>query len=290
MNGKGNAPLDLRGLCVLFILALLAAAPLRAAEPQAPQVPVLFDARERLPRPDLSTLIRLRFLTATDFPPFNFLDQTGRLGGFNVDLVRALCAELKVEAKCQIQALPYADLLASLDAGQGEAVIAGIGVNAELRRRYQFSRPYLFLPARFVRNRARPLVGEAPAALSGQPVGVVGETAHAAMLRRFFPAVKPVAFADRAAMLEALERGDVDAVFADSLQLSFWANGPASRGCCALFGGPYFSEHFLGEGMTVTFRHHDSQLAAAIDSGLAAIARDGRMQEIYLRYFPYGLY
>ncbi|RUW60499.1 amino acid ABC transporter, partial [Mesorhizobium sp. M4B.F.Ca.ET.049.02.1.2] len=39
-----------------------------------PQVPVLWDAKERLPKPDLSALPRLRFLTTTDFPPFNFLD------------------------------------------------------------------------------------------------------------------------------------------------------------------------------------------------------------------------
>src|SRR3546814_16148214 len=66
---------------------------------------VLFDARERLPRPDLSNIVRLRILTTSDFPPFNFADQTGRLTGFHIDLAREICAELQIEAKCQIQAL-----------------------------------------------------------------------------------------------------------------------------------------------------------------------------------------
>ena len=39
--------------------------------------------------------------------------------------------------------------------------------------------------------------------------------------------------------------------FADSLQLSFWVSSQASAGCCALFDGPYMSEQFLGEGMTL---------------------------------------
>ena len=50
------------------------------------------------------------------------------------------------------------------------------------------------------------------------------------------------------------------------------------------------SEHFLGEGMTIMLRQNDSVLTAAIDHALATLSRNGRLQEIYLRYFPYGLY
>lgn len=49
-------------------------------------VPLLFDARDRLPGADLSALTRLRFVTTVDFPPFNFMDQTGRLAGFRSTL------------------------------------------------------------------------------------------------------------------------------------------------------------------------------------------------------------
>lgn len=283
---------DFRGLygAVVALALLFSALPAAGQQAGVAELPVLFDARERLPRPDLSTLIRLRFLTATDFPPFNFTDQTGRLSGFHVDLVRAICAELQIEPKCQIQAMPYGDLEAALSAGQGDAVIAGVAVTDSLRRLFLFSRPFLFLPARFVRRVEAPLSGEDARALAGRPVGVVAGTAHEAMLKSFFPAIRPVAFETRAAMLEALGKAEVDAVFADALQLSFWANSPASQKCCALFDGPYVSERFLGEGMTVMLRRQDGVLAEAIDSALAALARDGRLQEIYLRYFPYGLF
>ena len=48
----------------------------------------------RLPKPDLSRIRQIRFLTEDDFPPFNFLLSDGQLAGFNVDLARAICAEL----------------------------------------------------------------------------------------------------------------------------------------------------------------------------------------------------
>jgi polar amino acid transport system substrate-binding protein len=261
-----------------------------AARADQHEFPVLFDARERLPRPDLSNLVRLRILTTIDFPPFNFADQTGRLSGFNVDLAREICAELDVQSKCQIQAMPFEDLEQALANGSGEAVMAGVSITAERRETFAFSRPYLTVPARFARLVSRPISGEGPDALSGRPVGVVKDTAHAAMLRAFFPKIVPVPFESYEAMLEALKAGKVDAVFSDGLRLPFWVAGEAADGCCALFGGPYLSEQFLGEGLAVMLQADDAALAAAFDHALAVLSRNGRLQDIYLRYFPNGLY
>ncbi|MFN7012203.1 MAG: transporter substrate-binding domain-containing protein [Allorhizobium sp.] len=280
-----------RGARFLVVLACaVLAAVLPSRQSAAGDLPVLFDARERLPRPDLSSLLRLRFLTTTDFPPFNFADQTGRLSGFHVELARAICAELTIEAKCQIQALPFAELEAALSGGQGDAVLAGIAVSDDLRSRFSFSRPYMQLPARFARNKDAALLGEDADALFGRRVGVVSGTAHEAMLKAFFPNIEPVGFENRDKMLEELKAKKIEAVFADSLQLSFWTSGEASAGCCALFGKAYLSERFLGEGLTIMLRRDDPVLASALDSALAALSRNGRLQEIYLRYFPYGLF
>lgn len=255
-----------------------------------PELPILFDARERLPKPDMTQVVRVRFLTTVDFPPFNFTDQGGRLSGFHVDLVREICSELGIANKCQIQALPFGDLESALTNGQGEAIIAGIAVTSELRKRFGFSRPYMLLPARFVRNLKAPLTSNTAAALIGRPVGVVGGTTHAAMMATFFPGIREVNFANRADMLQALKDGKVDAVFADALHLSFWASGPASANCCALFDGPYLSERYLGEGLTIMTQKKDVLLTAALDHALLTLSRNGKLEEIYLRYFPYGLY
>lgn len=275
-------------LNALFSLLVLAQAV--TAEAADNRLPVLFDSRERLAKPDLSEIGRVRFVTTVDFAPFNFIDQTGRLAGFQVDLAREICDELKIAEKCQIQALPFAEIEAAVEGGQAEAAIAGVAVTPQLRRRFSFSRPFMELPARFVRNRKVSLPDEKAASLAGHPVGVVTGTRHAAMLQAFFPGLKAVEFADRNAMMEALKTDAVDAVFSDGLQLSFWTSGPASANCCAFLDGPYFSEFFLSEGMTVMLRKDDTVLTAAIDHALLTLSRNGRLQEIYLRYFPYGLY
>lgn len=271
----------------LLLCLLLSAPPVRA---QATDLPILFDARERLVRPDVSSVLRLRFLTTTDFPPFNFTDQSGRLSGFHIDLARALCEELGLQARCQIQALPYGQLVSALEAGQGEAVMAGVAVTPELRQRFNFTRPYLLLPARFLMQGDTVLPRQDAEGLFSRKVGVVKDTTHAAMLNTFFPDIEAVAFDNQDALMKGLKEKQVPAVFADALQLSFWMMSPAAAGCCRFLDGPFLSERHLGEGMTIMVGGQDAALMAALESALAALSKDGRLEEIYLRYFPAGLF
>src|ERR1700754_4579379 len=81
--------LPVAGLAVAC--ALLGPAPLRAegAVAQPPvNVPGFWDPRRRPERPDLSRIKVIRFLTETDYPPFNFSAPDGSPQGFNVDLAR----------------------------------------------------------------------------------------------------------------------------------------------------------------------------------------------------------
>lgn len=290
MTGVLRASLKFYGF---FTLCVLLVAPFSAVSRAAGGVhdlPVLFDARERIAKPDLSGLARLRFLTTVDFPPFNFIDQSGKLSGFHVDLVREICRELEIEAKCQIQAVTFAELQPALEGGQGEAVVAGIGISPELRQRFAFSRAFMKLPARFAVNRQATGGDLSVAALGKKPVGAVSGTTHEAMLKAFFPKLEVKAFPDREAMLAALKQGTIAAVFSDGLQLSFWIAGNAAANCCTLLDGAYFSERFLGEGLSIMNRKGDPALTQAIDHALLGLSRKGRLDEIYLRYFPAGIY
>lgn len=291
MNSFLHSSFKLYGFFLWYLLlVVLIGLPVHAQEKAGSALPSLFDARERIARPDLTGLVRLRFLTTVSFPPFNFIDQSGRLSGFHVDLVREICRELRIEEKCQIQAIIFDELRDALADGQGEAVAAGVAVTAELRQDFDFSRPFLQLPARFAINSKAAGAASGVADLKDKPVGVVTGTVHEAMYKAFFPGMKQAGFASRELMLAALKKGDVAAVFSDGLQLSFWVAGEAAENCCRLTGGPYLSQHFLGEGLSIMTRKTDAALARAIDSALATLSRNGRMNEIYLRYFPNSIY
>lgn len=285
LHGIGSASLKIMGFMLFLLLAM--DTPAVAADAQGPLL--TFDKREHRAMPDISTVPRVRFLTTLDFPPFEFLDAEGRLSGFNVDLARELCDTLEIQAKCQIQALPFDELQAALENRTGDAVIAGIGVTAALREKFDFSRPYLQLSARFLASKKT--AGEAitPMKLASGKIGVVRDTAHQAMLKAYFPNVNPQLYDDRAAMLKALKSGEVDTVFGEGLALAFWAASGEAENCCAFRGGPFYSGDFLGEGMTIMTRPGEP-LAAAFDHGLLELARKGTLNELFVKYFPPGLY
>ncbi|MBB6413657.1 transporter substrate-binding domain-containing protein [Mesorhizobium sangaii] len=274
-------------LASLLIAAVSVANTAPAAEPQ---VPVLWDAKERLPKPDLSALPRLRFLTTTDFPPFNFLDGSGKLSGFHIDLARAICAELGIVDKCQIQALPWAELEGALQKGEGEAIIAGIAATPESRSTYAFSRSYLQFPARFVIQKSKDLTEPVFDKLRGKRVGVLAGSAHERMLRDYFNTGQIVPF-DRPEDLYAdLKAGKLDAAFGDGMRLAFWLGGSDATGCCRFAGGPYLAPEYLGSGMAIATRADDPALAAAFDYALQEISMKGTFAEFYLRYFPVSFF
>ncbi|WP_136659871.1 transporter substrate-binding domain-containing protein [Nitratireductor sp. XY-223] len=277
-------------LALLAALLVFPAAAQQSGEAQTATYPNYWDPRERVEVPDLSARNRIRFLTTHDFPPFNFLDQQEHVSGFHVDLAREICAELNIAQKCQIQVLPWSELSTAIAGGQGDALIAGVAINVLSRDDYIFTRPFLKFPARFVRADRVEIDGEDASALAGRRVGVMAGSAHAAMLRAYFPDIQPVTYQRDEWMFDGLKTGEVDAVFGDGVQLSFWLISNSANECCSYFDGPYFAPAFLGEGLAIAVRRDSPDLADAFDHAIHAISKDGRMRELYLRYFPNGLY
>lgn len=259
----------------------------RAADPA---IPNYWDEKEILPRPDLSGLARLRFLTTVDFPPFNFLDDDGRLTGFHVELARALCRELDIVARCQIQALPWDELDTAIAAGQGEALIAGTAINAQSRDHYAFSRPYLQFPARFIVPRSSQMGEPLHVAVAEQRIGVLHGSAHETMLRRYFPAARPVTYSRADWLYEDLRDGKLQGAFGDGMQFSFWLAGSDAENCCRFAGGPYLTPEFLGRGLAIAVPHDNALLVQAFDQALREIAIKGIFAELYLKYFPVSFY
>src|SRR6516162_11660542 len=98
---------------ILLALALAAgdrpAAAAQANETAAAQravvLPGFWDPRRRPERPDLTRVQTIRFLTDVDYPPFNYVGPDGNPAGFNVDLARLICEEIKIS--CTIQARSF---------------------------------------------------------------------------------------------------------------------------------------------------------------------------------------
>ena len=107
----------------------------------ARRVPGFWDPRRRPERPDLSRVNVIRFITEIDYPPFNYAGPDGNPAGFNVDLARTICEELKIA--CTVQMRRFDTLIDALTDNRGDAVIASIAVTPQSPQARRFQRPLL---------------------------------------------------------------------------------------------------------------------------------------------------
>jgi polar amino acid transport system substrate-binding protein len=247
-------------------------------------MPGFWDPRRRPERPDLSRVTLIRFLTENDYPPFNFAGTDGNPAGFNVDLARMVCEELKIA--CTIQMRRFDTLIGSLADNRGDAVIASIAVTPQTRERVDFSDPYYRTPARFVARRELAMDDIRPELLEGRKVAVVTGTAHEAYLKGLFTEAELRTFPNAEAARGALVRNEVDLVFGDGISLAFWLNGTDSGGCCAFRGGPFIDSRYFGEGIGIAVKRGNDTLRQGFNWALFRLWERGRFSDLWLRYFP----
>jgi polar amino acid transport system substrate-binding protein len=248
------------------------------------RVPGFWDPRRRPERPDLSRLSVIRFITEIDYPPFNFAGPDGNPQGFNIELARMMCEEIKLA--CTVQMRRFENLIPALNANQADAAIASIATTPEMRTKVDFSDPYYRTPARFVTKRDSPIDDALPERLEGKKVAVVAGTAHEAYLRALFTEAEVRAYPSADVARLALRRGDVDLLFGDAISLAFWLNGTDSENCCAFRGGPYMDSRYFGEGIGIAVRKGNDTIRLALNWALFRVWEQGRFTDLWLRYFP----
>jgi len=276
-------------LASALALASLCAMDARAQAPEAhaSEVPSFWDPRRRPERPDTSRVSLIRFMTEVDYPPFNFAGPDGNPVGFNIDLARMICDELKVP--CTMQMRRFDTLIDALNENRGDAAIASMAVTAETRERVDFSDPYYRPVGRFVAR--RPASGEAVAEpLDGKKIAVAAGTAHEEYARTLFTEAEVRRFASAEAAREALRRGEVDLLFGDGFALAAWLNGSDSAGCCRFVGGPFTESRIFGEGVGIAVKRGNDILRQAFNWALFRLWENGKFSELWLRYFPVNPY
>ena len=274
----------MRSLRSLAVLVLLFAGVAAAAD--AP--PGLWNPNLHPDAPDLSGLKTIRFLTADDYPPLDFEGPDGSPTGFNVEIARAACEQLRLV--CTIQARRWDTLPDALETGKGDAMIASMRATPAMRAKFAFTAPYYLTPARFAARADSPLREIDAAALAGKTVGVVAKSAHEAYLAAFFPEAQRKPYEDFAALHKGLKAHEVDAIFADGVTLAVWLAGEDAADCCAFRGGPYLESRFFGEGVSIAVRRDDASLRRALDWALWRVGTSGRYAELYRKYFSISFY
>jgi len=230
----------------------------------------------------------IRIATEGAYPPFNFTDKNGNLQGFDVDIAKALCAQMK--AKCEIVAQDWDGIIPALLANKYDAIIASMSITEKRKKKVSFSKKYYTTPAKFVRRKGSGIEINA-ASMKGKSVGVQRATIHADFVKAEFGKVVTVkAYATQDEAYLDFAAGRIELMLADSVALmeGFLATD-AGKG--AEFVGPDFTDpKYFGEGAGIATRKGDADLANKFTAAIAGIRANGVYKKISSKYFDFDVY
>lgn len=221
------------------------------------------------------------------YPPFNFTDASGELQGFDVDIAKALCEEMKVE--CSFVTQEWEGMIPALQNGNFDLLIASMSITEEREEQIAFSNKYYSTPPALVTLKDSDITGTTPEDLAGKVIGAQVSTTHAQAARDYFPDSEVREYPSAQEYQLDIESGRVDAVLDDVVVLDEWLKSEGGA-CCKIVETLPAKEEIYGKGIGIGLRKGDEKLKGMVNDAIAAIREDGTYQEIQSKYFDFDVY
>lgn len=234
--------------------------------------------------PNFAPGTEIRLLMDQDFAPYSFVSTSGAPAGLAAELALAACSEMKVQ--CTVVPLTYGALTEALERGEGDVIVAGPRLDADMLARSEMTRPWFRLMGRFAVQGGNPATDARTVTLAGKRIGVVRDTTHARWIQAYYETAEIVPFENEAEAGDALRTGNVDAIFGDDLRIIYWVAGEASRGCCRLLDGAFTDFDYFSRNLAFLVTKRRDDLRAAFDYGLDAAQKSGATAKIFNAYVP----
>lgn len=213
------------------------------------------------------------------FPPFESLDATGQVMGYDVDLAQALAARWGV--RLQIEPIGFDGLLDAIWAGRVDMVISALPLEPRLTRDLAYSQPYfdggLFLVTRgddTAIRQANDLADRRLAVEWGSDADAQGR-----QLRTRLPGLQLVSLQTPAEALAAVQSGAADAALVDGVTArQFVAHDPDAA--LRIVETPVVSAPYV-----IAMPARARALQRAVDEALQAMRADNSLARLEARWF-----
>jgi len=230
---------------------------------------------------------RVRIGIEGAYPPFSMTLPNGELAGFDVDLAKALCAQMKVE--CTLVKQDWDGIIPALLARKFDAIISTMDITAERKKRVDFSQKYLHVPARFAARKGTPLELTA-AFMKDKKVGVQRATTMDTYISDNFPEANIKRYGTAEEAYLDLKSGRLDYVLADHASLVDGLISKEDGANYELVGPGLTDARWFGEGAGIAVRKSDGDLKAMFNQAIQDIRANGKYKEVNDKYFDFDAY
>ncbi|KGT97213.1 arginine ABC transporter substrate-binding protein [Dickeya fangzhongdai] len=219
----------------------------------------------------------IRFATEASYPPFESVDASNQIVGFDIDLANALCKQ--IQATCTFSNQAFDSLIPGLKFRRYDAVIAGMDITPERQQQVTFTQPYYENSALFIAQKGK--LADI-AALNGKRVGVQNGTTHQKFLLDKHKDITVVPYDSYQNAVLDLKNGRLDAVFGDTAVVNEWLKQNENL---ASVGDKVTDKDYFGIGLGIAVRQNNDELVKKFNDALNKIKQDGTYQTIYKKWF-----
>lgn len=222
------------------------------------------------------------------YPPFFAKDASGQWQGWEIELMDAVCAEMK--ETCSVVEVSWDGLIPALQTKKFDVIWSSMSITEERLKTIDFTDKYYSTPSKLI-GAAGMVPGAAAEDVSGKTIGIQVSTIQSAYFAKYFADVadeKTYQTLDEA--FQDLAAGRIDYVFGDAIPLADFLKTDFGKNCCADMGDVADDKEVLGSGIGGGLRKDEPELKAKLNAAIAAVRASGKYDEISKKYFDFNVY
>jgi polar amino acid transport system substrate-binding protein len=222
-------------------------------------------------------------VAAEPYPPYTSKDASGKWVGWEIDLMNALCEQMK--EKCELVEVAWDGIIPALTSKQIDVIWSSMSITEERKKTIDFSDWYYDTPSVLIgpKNGDKDI---SPEHLKGKTIGVQVSTTHERYAQKYFGGagaeIKTYSTQDEAN--NDLAAGRLDYVQADSTALDAFLKSGQGSECCELKSTVPEDDAIFGPGVGAGVRKEDTALKDKINAALAELVKQGKLTEITKNY------
>lgn len=226
----------------------------------------------------------IRIASEGAYPPFNYVDSSNQLRGFDIDVAKALCERMK--ADCTFAAQDWDGIIPALLAKKFDAIVSSMQINEERAQKVSFTNRYYQIHLGLAVAQDSKIKDTNDTSFKGMVVGAASASAAAAYAEdhygKYGADVRLYRSQDEAD--NDMTSGRLDAMVSDNIPLNDWVDKAGAQ-CCKYLGDIPNTEGDIA----VAIRKDDKELRDRFNKALSAIVADGTYAKISAKYFSFDL-